>query len=156
MVNITSEQKKDNYRNMRSMINDYREQHNRFPTIKEFIEKLEMPKRTVLRYKKAISDEDTKNLLDEFQDDMKIRVKKTMKSIDKGIEVLEIISDNAEHASDRISATKGVIELNLNAIRIMRDGPNFLNLDYNVSDGQEHIHRKINSDRITEGLNSLS
>ena len=155
MAKISSEQKRDNYRNMRAMINDYRDQQNRHPTIKEFEEKLGLSESTVFRYKKTISSEDTKEMLDEFQDDMKYRIKKTLRSIDKGVEILEGIQNDAEHSSDVISATKAIKELNLDAVRIMRDGPGFLNLNYDESNEHEYIHRETNSDKITESIETM-
>lgn len=152
---ISTEQKLDNFRNMRAMISDYAEKYNRFPTIEEFEEGLNMAQNTVLRYKKVILEENRKKMLDEFQSDMIVRMNKTIKSIDNGIEKLNTISEEGKFDSDKITAIKGIVELNIDVISIMRDGPDFLKSDDNyVSDKQEYIYKEIQSEKITDSIES--
>ncbi len=155
-MKISTEQKLDNFRNMRAMISDYRTQHNRFPTIEEFEEKLEMSSATVKRYKVIILEENKIQLLKKFQDEMVIRIEDVVESIDDNVKKFKTIRDvgNDEHAV--ISAAKCIIESKLDAIRVMRDGPDFLGVDYDVSDKQEYIHGEIESEKIKSGIESIS
>lgn len=155
-MKISSEQKLDNYRNMRSMIKDYRKQHNRFPTLKEFEEKLEMSSASVKRYKRVILDEQKSLLLKTFQDEMVYRVGDAIKSIDKNVGIFETIRDETDNDDTKMSAGKIVIESKLDAIRVMRDGPDFLGINYDVSNEQEHIHEEnIREERIRESIESI-
>ena len=154
-MKISTEQKLDNFRNMRSMITDYRKQHTRFPTLKEFEEKLGMSEATVKRYKRIILDEQKSLLLKTFQDEMVYRISDTIKSIDKNVTIFEGIRDETDNDDTKMSAGKIVIESKLDAIRVMRDGPDFLGINYDVSNKQEHIHEEnIREDRIQESVES--
>ena len=154
-MKISTEQKLDNFRNMHSMIEDYRKQHNRFPTLKEFEEKLGMSEATVKRYKRIILDQQKSLLLKTFQDEMVYRVGDAIKSIDKNVGIFETIRDETNDDDTKMSAGKIVIESKLDAIRIMRDGPDFLGINYDVSNEQEHIHEEnIREDRIRESIKS--
>jgi len=155
-MKISTEQKLDNFRNMRSMIKDYRKQHNRFPTVQEFEEKLEMSSASVERYKRVILDEQKSLLLKTFQDEMVYRVSDAIKSIDKNVGVFEKIRDETDNDDTKMSAGKIVIESKLDAIRVMRDGPDFLGINYDVSNEQEHIHEEnIREERIRESIESI-
>lgn len=155
-MKISTEQKLDNFRNMRSMIKDYRKQHNRFPTLKEFEEKLEMSFSSVQRYKRVILDEQKSLLLKTFQDEMVYRISDAIKSIDKNIKIFEEIRDKKNDDDATMSAGKLVIESKLDAIRIMRDGPDFLGINYDVSNEQEHIYEEnLREERIRESIESI-
>lgn len=155
-MKISTEQKLDNFRNMRSMIKDYRKQHNRFPTLKEFEEKLEMSFSSVQRYKRVILDEQKSLLLKTFQDEMVYRISDAIKSIDKNIKIFEEIRDKKNDDDATMSAGKLVIESKLDAIRVMRDGPDFLGINYDVSNEQEHIHEEnLREERIRESIESI-
>lgn len=147
-MKISTEQKLDNFRNMRAMISDYRTQHNRFPTIEEFEEKLEMSSATVKRYKVIILEENKIQLLKKFQDEMVIRIEDVVESIDDNVKKFKTIRDESNDENTVISAAKCIIESKLDAIRVMRDGPDFLGVDYDVSDKQEYIHGEIESEKI--------
>lgn len=166
-MKISTEQKIDNFRNMRGMITDYRIQHNRLPTNAEFAKKLGMHPTTVRTYKRHILNKEKEKLLQTFQDEMIVRVKDVVKSIDENIEIFETIRDDTTTTSDtKMSAAKSVIDSKLDVIRIMRDGPDFLEVEYgsnngsnngskdiidndNVSNEQKHIHRKAKSKKST-------
>lgn len=155
-MKISTEQKLDNFRNMRAMISDYRTQHNRFPTIEEFEEKLEMSSATVKRYKVIILEENKIQLLKKFQDEMVIRIEDVVESIDDNVKKFKTIRDESNDENAVISAAKCIIESKLDAIRVMRDGPDFLGVDYDVSDKQEYIHGEIESEKIKSGIESIS
>jgi len=165
MVKISTEAKLDNFRNMRAMIADYIKQYSRFPTSKEFEEKLNMSEATVKRYKKIILQENKQKILDEFHHDMIIHVEKSFETINKNIKIFEEIRDNSGDNDEKMIAAKYVLESHLDAIRIMNDAPEYLGLEYdgndsndsndnNVQDEQEYIHRQIDSE-ITEGIKAI-
>ncbi len=162
---ISTEQKLDNFRNMKSMIDDYAEKYNRFPSIKEFEDGLDMARMTVFRYKKVIVEENRKNMLEHFENDMITRMNRTIADIDDGLKKLKEISKNGKYDSDKISAIKGIVELNIDVISIMRDGDDFLKPDNsndgndsssNVSKKQERIYEEIQSEKVIEGIKSIN
>ena len=157
-MRISTQQKLDNYRNMVGMIIDYRKQYNRLPTNKEFEVKLEISPSSVKRYKSAILQEEKSILLKKFQDDMLFRVSEVITSIDKNVGIFEKIRDKTSSDDTAVmSAGKLVIESKLDAIRVMRDGPDFLKINYDdVSNKQEHIHKQdIREERIRESIESI-
>ena len=130
-MKISTEQKLDNFRNMRAMIEDYARQYSRFPISKEFEEKLNISESTVKRYKKVILQENKKKILDEFHHDILIHVEKSFVTINQNIKIFEEIRDNSENNDEKMIAAKNILESHLDAIRIMNDAPEYLGLECN-------------------------
>lgn len=157
MAKIDAAQKLDNFINMRSMISDYKKQHDRYPTTAEIVEKLGMSRATVVRYKGVILDENKKTILDTFQVD----IIKDVEDLDK------VMRDNAKffkkirdgelnETSDQMNAARNLQEVYLDLIRIKRDAPEFLGIDYNnVQSEQEHIHEQEQGFKVEQGISSL-
>lgn len=155
-MKISTGHKLDNFRNMRSMIKDYSEQYSRYPTNKEMEEKLEMSEATVKRYKRVILNDQKLLLLKTFHDEMVYRISDAVTSIDKNVTIFETIRDKKTEDYITMAAGKLVIESKLDAIRVMRDGPDFLGINYDVSNEQEHIYEEnIRDERIRESVESI-
>lgn len=157
MSRISAEQKLDNFRNMYAMIQDYKNNYSRFPSGKEFEEKLGMAEATVKRYKLVILNDSKKKMLDEFHHDILLHVEKAFSAINKNIKIFEEIRDNANNNDEKMAAAKYVLESHLDAIRIMNDAPEYLGLEYNdnVQNEQEHIHRKDSSEKVKDSIESM-
>jgi transcriptional regulator with XRE-family HTH domain len=154
MAKIPSQQKLDNYRNMCSMVSDYEKLYHRWPTIQELEEKLGMSPATVKRYKRDILMYSKRKLLDSYQYDIVVHVREALNTINRNISIFEEIRDSPEtDSSGRMAAAKLVLETHLDAIRIMEQSPEYLGPqhgDYDVQDGQEHIHGKGGSEKVKE------
>jgi len=155
IMKISTEQKLDNYRNMVGMISDYEKQYSRWPTTKEFAEKLNMAEPTVRKYKRDILAQDRKELFDSFNYEIIIYTKKTLSSIKRNIKDCEKIYDNPEDNTEKMDTGRRILDYHLDAIKIMRDIPIFLGGD-NVQSEQEHIHRQADSENTTEGFESIN
>lgn len=141
---------------MRAMIKDYQEQKDRYPSTEEFMEKLGISSSSARRYKRVILDEDRKKILDTFQDEIIIDVDNLSNTIKENIKIFKSIRDGLGEPSDRINAARNLQESHLDLIRIKRDAPEFLGLDYsNVQQSaEEHIHESEDR-QLTEGITSL-
>lgn len=154
MAKISSQQKHQNFLDMIGMMNDYNKQFSRFPTTKEFEEKLGMSEATVKRYKNPIIKQMKQKLLDEFNDDMIFYIKKSKISLDKHSEICEKIRDDTSNDNnDKINASKNIVEANLDMIRLIEDTEKYLKIedDDNVSkNGQEYNYRQTEEEARTE------
>ena len=125
-MKISTEQKLDNFKNMRSMISDYKKQNDRYPTTDEFVEKLGLSASTVRRYKRVILDEDKKKILEEFQEEVIEDVKDLQTDIKANIKIFKTIRDGeASDSNDKMNAARNLQESRLDLIRIKRDAPEF-------------------------------
>ena len=161
-MKISTEQKLDNYRNMVSMISDYQKQYSRFPTSKEFEEKLGISESTVTRYKRDILLQDKKELFDSFNYEIILYTKKALSRIKKNIEDCEKIYDEPDDNTEKMDTGQRILDYCLESIKIMRDIPAYVgdtsndSSNNNVQSEQERIHRQDNSEDITDGFKSIN
>lgn len=152
MAMISTEQKLENFRNMYGMIDDYKKLHSRFPTTKEFEEKLNMAPATVKRYKSVILKHLTEKLLEKYSCDMYIHIDKAMDALNEHSKICKEIRDKTS-GDEKINANKGIVESELDIVRLIADSREYLRLveDYNVSEnGQEHNNKQIEKDERTQ------
>ena len=149
-MKINSEEKLENQRNMLGMIEDYKREYSRFPTLKEFEEKLNMAPRTVSRYKSEILVDSKKKLLDKFHNNILLHVEAAFNTINENVKIFEKIRDESDSNDEKMIAAKNILESHLDAVRIINDAPEYLGLDYDVSNEQEHIHRKTDKEKIKD------
>lgn len=152
MAKISSEQKLDNFRNMFSMIEDYKKLHSRFPTLKEFEEKLNMSEATVKRYKSVIIKHLSEKLLEKYGCDMYIHIDKAMDALKEHSKICTEIRDDSS-GDEKINANKGIVESELDIVRLIADSREYLRLveDYNVSEnGQEYNNKQTEKDERTQ------
>ena len=157
MAKISSEQKLDNFRNMRAMMEDYQENSNRYPTTKEFMEKLGMSEATAKRYKSIIISEIKIKMKDSFHENILISAGKIVKKIDNSIKIFEDIMENGDRSSDKINAAREIILAEQYKLKVMRDGAVFLEEDNNdeVRNDKQCIYGESESEeQITEGLSN--
>lgn len=156
MVNISTEQKLDNYRNMCSMISDYDKQYSRWPTSKEFEEKLGMSRNTVTRYKHDILAQDKKQLFDSFNYEIILHTKKAISRLNKNIKDCEEILKKSEDNTEKMDTGQRILDYHIHAIKIMRDVGEYVGDTSNddVQSEQERIHRKADSENIEDSIES--
>lgn len=155
-MKISTEDKLDNQRNMLGMIEDYKREHNRFPTLKEFEEKLEMSPRSVQRYKSEILEESKKKLLDKFHNNMILHVEAAFNTINDNVKIFEYIRENSTSSDEKMVAAKNILEAHLDAVRIINDAPDYLGLDYDVQNEQKYIHRQENNEETKQSTEPMS
>lgn len=135
---VSGEQKIENIRNMRGMLNDYRKLHKRTPTNKEYSEALSMSQRTVSDYRRIIQEDDRLQLLELFENDRIIDAENLMKTINENVIVFKDIRDDESLAPGiRMDAAKNMEESLMDQIRIKRDAPEFMTGKYESNNGEE-------------------
>lgn len=160
------------FRDMRAMISDYKKNFGRFPTSKEFEDKLEMSEATVKRYKKIILAESKQALLKQFHQDIIIHVEGALDVITENIKLFREIRDSETSSDEKMTAAKNLQEAHLDAVRIMNDAPEYLGLEDDSTDSNnnsnndnnnvnstnesEHIHKQAKEEeRISEEAETL-
>lgn len=163
-MKITTEEKMDKFRNMRAMIEDYKRLYSRYPTLKEYQEKLNMSSAVVIRYKRVILQEAKKKILDVFHNDMIIHIEKSLEAINENVEIFKKIRDDTFNDKNIIMlAAKNVLESHIDAVRIMKDAPDYLGLKYdddkkidnNVQDEQKYLYGQDDSEKIKDSIESM-
>ncbi len=122
-----SEAKENNFRDIRSMISDYKKQRNRFPTVSELAKAIGMAKSAMNAYLRIIREEDRQALLEVFQGEMINDTIVLIKTINENIKVfIEIRDDDSINSGLRMDAAKNLQEACSDQLRIKRDGPEYL------------------------------
>ncbi len=155
-MKISVEDKLENQRNMLGMIEDYKREHHRFPTLQEFEEKLSMSPRTVQRYKAEILVESKKRLLEKFHNNMILHVESAFTTINENVKIFEYIRENSTSNDEKMTAAKNILDSHLDAVRIINDAPDYLGLDYDVQDEQKHIHRQESNEETKQSTEFVS
>jgi hypothetical protein len=150
----TTKKKLDNFRNMCGMVGDYDREYSRWPTTKEFVEKLDMETRTVQRYKREILQQSKEKLLETFNYDIIIHVKNSFNTINENIKVFKKIRDKSNNNSEKMEAAKNVLEAHLDAIRLIYDVPEYLGVENNnVSKNEKEYNiKKTETTKINHAI----
>jgi len=146
MARISTQAKLDKLRNMRGMMDDYQKNSNRYPTVKEFMEGLEMSQATAKRYKAVIIKEIKIQMSKSFHEGILISAGKITKKIDNSIKVFEEIMKSGKD-NDRINAGREVILAEQYKLKVMRDGIVFVEEDNDtVREDNQCIHGESKSE----------
>ena len=157
MANIPKGQKEMNIDDLKSFIDERCQKDFRYPTIQEMMKFSNMPERTVERYNASILKQKKKITIEKYKNDIMLRMESALKTIDTNKKIFETIrDDNTNDVQDIILAADNALHCELNAINIMREGPDYLvDNDDNSTWKEEHIHRKAESEKVTEGIKSI-
>ena len=138
MARITPEEKLDTQRNIRGFISDYRREHKKIPTTSVIANQLSLDDSTIRRYKIEIRKEDKKTLTDRFADELVAEVEDLLKTFDENKITLKELRDSTI-PEIRLAAMRQLQETQLDKLRVLQDGPEYLGLFDNEESDTETV-----------------
>jgi len=157
MPKFSAQTRLQNYNDLKSYIIEKSEKENHYPTTQEMVNFSHLAERTIRKYKHKILNDIKQTLDKKYNDDVLIRVESVLRTLDKNKIIFEKIRDNnLNQISDIINAADNVVHCDINAIHIMEKGLEFTRNNNDNSTKEESIYRQVESEKIREGIESIS
>ena len=128
---------------IKSFINNFKTDHNQYPSIKAVATFGNMPYSTAQVLRKQVLEEMRQEVLDHFSSDLIPRTEELLAVVEQNKKMYKELRDESTLTSDKIAAAKAYEDACTTTIGIMRDGPEYLELndDKNVTKVEsEHVH----------------
>ena len=157
MAKISTQQKLQNYNDLKSYIIETGKKKSRYPTLKEMMEFSKMSERTVRRYKSSILNEIKESIRAKYTEDLAIDVDKLLEVIDENIEIFKTIRDESKsNNDDKTNAANNLRDTRIAKITLKKDSMKFLILNKDDQFGKGSLHREDENQSITAGFESIN